>query len=423
MDTEIKFQFVRSLKRIALVKTAILLWNGIQSEQSRTFEQFSERWREIETRIKVKVLFLQLPKVLEGEMKSFVKPIGFQILKWLFSHQDIIPLSIALINKFYWTHQGTIDRKKTARCLFIHGHKGIPAAVRFNIACTYCLTDDIPVLWNEMTPNVRRRFGASRTFTDFLSTFWTYRILGDTGTVNRLIRTGIGHNDYGLYPSLFLLSTESGNVVASEFFFKKLSEEERNDVMVSTATDLAVSRYIGPDGVNDVKESHYSDVLVFLLSVMNDEERIEVFESDPSSVLFCLADWPFQDVLIPAMTLAYEFLLKDAVHRVAEAHFEVLESIVHKESKDSGTYIYNRLFTQIWNLMPENIKEYVASDDSCEYLLLKLFWLKDQTNILLILDKASPEIKRSFTSFLKANHTLCRSRFIKTLYQKLGTIE
>lgn len=392
MSTEIRFYTVHSLKCTSSVRIAILLWNGIQSIPSYSFNQFMEQWQAIEDSIKRNVCFLHLPKLLEGELKCFVKPIGFQILKWLFYHKDIVLVSIMFINKFYWTDRGTIDRKKTAEWLV--ANQDIQVANRYKLACIYCLENEIPVLWSKISINERRRFITSFACADKLTAFWTYKEEGKMEALNLMIRTEMGHNSRSVNHALLLMVARSGNVVASEYFLNKLTTEERKSSMVNIAAYLASKRYYEP-GVADVEKSHYTDVLCFLLSRMRVEEQAAVFAIDPIAVFYSLTDWPFQDVLLQVMMLAdaENFLRNRDIRYKGHGIYKILESVAEKESPDSENYIHNRLFTDIWQCMPAEVKEYLVTHTEGAGLLSKLFSRKDRKNIKLILGKASQEVK------------------------------
>ncbi|GFX28465.1 hypothetical protein TNCV_1152741 [Trichonephila clavipes] len=48
-----------------------------------------------------------------------------------------------------WTSLGTIDAKKTAEAVI--KDENLPVTKRYEIACTYCLKDEILKLWRELS--------------------------------------------------------------------------------------------------------------------------------------------------------------------------------------------------------------------------------------------------------------------------------
>ncbi|GBN94481.1 hypothetical protein AVEN_48730-1 [Araneus ventricosus] len=146
---------------MALRRVAVFLWSDSDILSSISKFQMSEfafdkTGREcgitIEDKIKYKMFKLKLPESLTKQMIVFIRPISLEIGRCEKSHeyylwmkiQEILPNSA----KLCWTTAGTIDNKKTAeklvRCYVLD------VVERYELACSYCLEDDIPLLWEKL---------------------------------------------------------------------------------------------------------------------------------------------------------------------------------------------------------------------------------------------------------------------------------
>ncbi|GBM14348.1 hypothetical protein AVEN_55341-1 [Araneus ventricosus] len=154
------YTLMPSLEHIALVKVATTLWN--QDDIRALIEKFyseivsgrriREKWQVIEDKVVEKLPQLSQPEPLKSEILGFIKPIGSQILKWLEYHIKNCQLHMKLPN-LCWTPEGTVDKKKTAEVL--SKDENLDITRRYELACIYCLEDDIPELWNKIPKNHR----------------------------------------------------------------------------------------------------------------------------------------------------------------------------------------------------------------------------------------------------------------------------
>ena len=356
-----------SLEHIALVKTASTLW--IQSDIRLLIkfnfslvgaDQFRE-WQKIENRVTNRVSQLPLPEVSKEKIIAFIKPIGLEILKWMEYH-CIGYIQVDLPTDFSWKAQGTIDRKKTAEMLI--KNKNLDICKRYKLACVYCLENEISVLWNEIPVIVRRSFSirlpkksSSQKFPEIcvqdnqrdLESLWTY------------IKQRGYDRASSYYQHLFKCCVITGNQVAAEYFYEKLSVTETHDFLVRYAR-------LEADG----------DVLYFLLTLMNKDQQIEVLERVPYKVLKVFLDWPLQSLFTDVANFMWDFLSE-------EDYDTLLNKIVDKIRDDCKICNYKILFINSLQQSPPRLKNYVIGEHANGFLLTHLYLNKDKENFKLLL--------------------------------------
>lgn len=168
-----------SLEHITLVKIAAILWNlpdvrALMMKFCLPLQPCEEspsrkKWQAVEEIVIEKVSKLPQPRHLQEKVLGLVKPIGLQILKWIEYHCKNF-LGVNLPNEFCWMAQGTLDKKKTAGVLIKDEQMDITE--RYNLACIYCLEEDIPKLWNKIPENRRNFLIVNQTQSMLCSRNW-----------------------------------------------------------------------------------------------------------------------------------------------------------------------------------------------------------------------------------------------------------
>lgn len=368
-----KSAFLPSLKHIALINACTSFWTPVHSYKLNSFEEFSNRWYEIEHRIKQNVRQLNLPKTLKKQILCLIKIIGCQIRKWMEYHDQ--NMSILLADDFCWTQGGTIDKKKTAEIIL--KNEALPAPTRYKLACIYCLDYYIPVIWKEMREWQRFKFNHFRC-SDPLITYWTCITAGKEQKLNQFIRNTTGHDNYTPAHFAFMVAEESGNVDASEYFWQKLTPEERCLSLVTTTAELT----------RKCRETDFAHAFFYLLSKMVEEDQAEVFEGCAVGVAKCLTDWPWQRFLLQT--------LNRIPTRLQETYYKkVLYCIALKQSPDCRDCIYKELFAEVWKQMPNFIKiDVLIHLKYGQGLIVCLLRNRDITSIKLVFGSVTKEFKK-----------------------------
>ncbi|GBN68245.1 hypothetical protein AVEN_68597-1 [Araneus ventricosus] len=323
MEKQLKCVLLLSLKEMALRKVMVILWSDsdilafiskLQFDML-TPDEIETEWRETaEDKVKDKVAKLELPESLKKQMIDVVYPIGLEIGRWKESHEDyfldswdqIIAPDLA---KLCWTAAGTIDCRKTAEKLI---HCDVLYVVQsYRLACDYCLEDYIPLLWEEVPEWMKDQFCNYKGLSPHLKFCWPYILKGEQSKLDYLLRTS-DRNLTTFNQYAFEYSAENGNKTATEYFFHKLTDEEReNSLMRTTHAVVAAIQNISPSEYfeDSPKDSpKFSSVLCYLLSVMTPVQQMEIFESRPVDILFSFLDWPWQDLFSENAGLIWTFL-------------------------------------------------------------------------------------------------------------------
>ncbi|GBN32582.1 hypothetical protein AVEN_99326-1, partial [Araneus ventricosus] len=283
---------------MALRKVAIVLWHQadilalVKSFRcrSRTCDSTIRQWQQsVENVVKERVSMLLLPDSLKEELVHVVKPIGPEILKWKMHHESLISDSYFALDQLFWTSAGTVDYRKTAEILI--RQERITVISSYKLACIYCLYDNIRVIGEKLFSDEDNILRISEPK---LVIFWTHLIRGEVAKLDVLInRNNNGERERTVYQYAFESAATSGNKAATEYFFQKLTLEEREASLLETAQSVIDQRYFADSFPYDFPKEELCDVLCYLLSQMKEEEQIQVFKKHPYKTLRCFMDWPW----------------------------------------------------------------------------------------------------------------------------------
>lgn len=308
-----------SLQHITLVKVVAALWNqeDVRGLIKSSVSIPSLSMPKIEDIVEDKLQQLLIPQLLKLKAISYIKPIGLQIFNWLQYHSSDLYLLVQLPAEFSWTAQGTINRKTTAEMLITD--ENIDLCTRYKLACINCLEDGIKNLWNIM-PEYHRKYFLNQGSLNMNSQrnevyFWSLKMNQEMLYVS--------------YKTLFETSALDGNKVATTYFLNKLTPREREQSLVKVANRVT-----------------NSEILIYLLSQLKEEQQIEVFKNNSSIVVQSFTHWPFQNLFIAIIESGmWKFLSKDVFH-------ELLQFLIQKICDDDQDWDYKKLFMEFWPESP-----------------------------------------------------------------------
>lgn len=387
--------FILSLEHIALLKVVLKLWNqdDIKNLMSKFCFPFfntdlTDEWLKIEDRVREKAVQLPLPKLLKDETLGFIKPIGFQILRWMEHHRDTF-FNIDLPDEFLLTPQGTINEKETAKMLI--ENESLDISTRYKMSCVYCLEEDILRLWNKLPEERKRTFYSEEDPTYVhqheLVFLWTYDIKGEIAKVNDMIERKLQQR-CSPYQYAFECAVKHGNRVAIQYFFKKLTSSERKESLMKSVGYIVYER-LDINKCSEFLYEYYSDVLCILVSLMDEEQQMEVFKDFPCHFLISFLDFPWQIFFMEIANRMWNFLPED-VYGV------LLLRMVDKLNQGYRDFNYRKLFMEYWQQSPNSHKRYVLNESHESYLLLKIFKSKDKNIIKLFFQDAMINEKKKF---------------------------
>ncbi|GBM04971.1 hypothetical protein AVEN_60181-1 [Araneus ventricosus] len=253
-------------------------------------------WRESVYEMLVKISKLGLPESLTKQLIDTVRPMGRHLGRWKVfheeylqdSHDEEIYFDVPILGKLCWTAAGAVDYRKTAEELI--RSDVIDTVKKFKLACLYCLEDYIPLFWQEL-PTENKKYFCSKRGSRLqsgaldLQFWWTYIVKGEESKLEYLTRSH-RRDQVTFHQYAFQCSAEKGNKTAAEYFFQKLTHEQKNASLINTARALVAFRNAIP-GVypENFPKEKFSDVLRYLLSLMTPDQQMQIFQEEPSNVL------------------------------------------------------------------------------------------------------------------------------------------
>ncbi|XP_055925874.1 uncharacterized protein LOC129957545 [Argiope bruennichi] len=309
----------------------------------------------------------KVPQTMKHELFSLMKSVSREIIKWLDLHENYLgPCNLnemENLEHLCWTALGSIDYPDTAATL-IRLEK-LHLTQRYKLACLYCLEEDIRELWRKMPEKSKKSYydaDPANLKQPYLVIVWTFILKGkEKKCLRYFAEKGKFHpsiNHFG-----FESAATCGYRTATQYFYEKLTFEEREKVLMKTAMSVASRRS------NDYyfymeERQQLGDVLFYLMSVMQPYEQKILLSHRPCEILKCVLDWPRQDAFIEFAKSAYPSLSLRAYIRV----------LFNLSRRSSWGYNHSKLFQEFFLLDPldfslslivynDILRDFIRSDD------------------------------------------------------------
>ncbi|XP_055927449.1 uncharacterized protein LOC129958797 [Argiope bruennichi] len=317
------------LQELSLRKLLVILWtqddviSAIQKFQctSSPLDRMMIIWRNtVEIEVQRKILNIGLPSRLEKKMKALVKPMGCDILKWKLFHEHYFShangyMGLHFLKQLQWTKAGAIDYGKTAEKLI--RLEMLDIVERYKIACFYCLSDDIPLLWEALPENTKSTFtneDISSIADAKLEYYWPYVLRNEE---DDLILKRISEDETPLYMWAFQTFTCLGNKPAVEYFYQKLPKGREDACLFRAMKAIIESQewFITPEWSVTYPQGRLSDVLCYIFPLMRIETQWHVLEHYTRGVLSCFLEWPCHDLFLKLADTIWEKFPSEEMYR------------------------------------------------------------------------------------------------------------
>ncbi|GBL94866.1 hypothetical protein AVEN_197541-1 [Araneus ventricosus] len=281
---------IRRLASVLFKESNILA--SISNYHSTLFplDNYKEKvWREtVEDKLPDEISKLGLPKSLTVLLTDTVRPMGRQIRLWKeflekylhYNSGEEIHFDAPILEKLQWTIAGAVDYQKTAEELIRSDYMDI--LKRYRLACLFCMENYIPMLWKELPKENKRHFYSKkdrclRRGGMGLEFWWPYIIKGQESNLDDLTRS-YRRDQITFHQYAFQCSAERGNKTAAEYFFQKLTHEEKHASLMSTTRGLLTHQYTTRNYADKrFPREIFSELLSYLLSVMTPEQQMRIF--------------------------------------------------------------------------------------------------------------------------------------------------
>ncbi|GBM67601.1 hypothetical protein AVEN_44749-1 [Araneus ventricosus] len=391
MEKQPKWAMKLSLKEIAMRKiiagiyqeSDILAPIGKFQFKLMCCNEYHKRWREtVEENVKQKISKLVLPQSLKKQLNCIAKLMGFHLRDWKEFHECYLfefeeQFDIPVLEKMCWTTAGTVDYRKTAEELIRYGVVDIEK--RYQLACLYCLEDFISVLWEELSEDIKRVFynedETSQILHPHLYRCWPYILKGEESKLDNLSRSH--RNQFTFTHIVFEYSATTGNKTAAEYFFQKLTHEERESSLIRAARGVLADKNLleASESCDSFPKENLPDVLCYLLSRLSPKQQMKIFKEKPSQVLRCFFYWPWQDLFLEIAELIWNFL--------PESHYD---DLLKKIGLINSEYLFPSLYQKFFIHSPRDFKKHFV-DRECRVgssLFSDIFFTEDSVTIEVI---------------------------------------
>ncbi|KAL7634528.1 UNVERIFIED_CONTAM: hypothetical protein RMT77_014905 [Armadillidium vulgare] len=332
----------------------------------------SERWFE-NTEKKVLDVLKELPFGLREKIPTsvviFCLSQSMEWAKFLYEEFDLpLDYSCSFLKSSFFTSKGILNEEKAAREILKDTE--LSPSLKFCIACYYCLSDVIPVLWEQLPVDKRPKSEIDIRVHDIgfrirkeMAILWSYSLLGKPNFIMKKM-----DDSFSLYKFKKTFDNESYrncSDVAFKKCFEELNESEKEEALIFTR-----------------------DKLTYFLSNM---ETFGYCESDTTPYLFPLQLFlPYQKYLEIAI-----FLLRHLDHRRLKEFFQPVT--LHYVLFHSLSWPYQHMFmdivSQFWEVLPKSgfclllhrimsLIENKSSSKLCDYhKILRDFWIQSSSSL------------------------------------------
>ncbi|KAL7635013.1 UNVERIFIED_CONTAM: hypothetical protein RMT77_013998 [Armadillidium vulgare] len=293
-----------------------------------------------------------------------------QSMEWAKFHNEEFDLpfdySCSFLRSSFFTSKGILNKEKAAREILKDTE--LSPSLKFCIACHYCLSDVIPVLWEQLPEDKRPKIknkvfengfciGGRNEMTDL----WSYFLLGEVEILME------GRNDsFSLYKfkkTFDDVSSRNCSDVAFKKCFEELNESEKEEAVIFTSCELPDKMTFGRDKCDTpflfplqllLPFQKYIEMAIFLLRNLDERQLIMFFQPVILHyVLFNLLGWPYQHLFMDVVSQFWEELPKTLFYVLL---YRIVSLIKNKSS--SKLCDYRNILRDFWIQSSPSLKRF-----------------------------------------------------------------
>ncbi|XP_055925209.1 uncharacterized protein LOC129957091 [Argiope bruennichi] len=390
MKKQLSFSVKLTLEEMALRRYFINLWcemDVLSSIENLKYEYLtkgtlpSDFGTTLNEMVKEKISNLVLPESLKKRMMVLIIPVGLDIVRWKVFHENSVNwscdgLGLDILKQLCWTPAGTVDYPKTAEKLL--SLEALRVQTRYKLAALYCLVDYIPSLWEQLPKSCKTHYLSDSPFVPSrvkLDVAWAYLLTEQESTLDSIV-ANLSPGDSFLQLAC-KYSALGGNKGGAEYFFKRLTNAERNSFLVPLVNEIILDRNRElRRRAGDFPIEKLSEVVCFLLSQVSLEQQIQVLKKQPYEFFRCFLDWPLQDLCLEMAYLFQYFL--------SNHHYFLFIDSIAKDMDNSNHYFPNFL-QELFQNSPSIFKNiFVAFERFHICFFYKFFNAEDMQTIKII---------------------------------------
>ncbi|KAL7634649.1 UNVERIFIED_CONTAM: hypothetical protein RMT77_015026 [Armadillidium vulgare] len=252
-----------------------------------------------------------------------------QSIEWAKFHKEEFGLpfdySCSFLRSSFFTSKGILNKEKAAREILKDTE--LSPSLKFCIACHYCFSDVIPVLWEQLPEDKRPKMKNKVFKNGFcidgrneMAGLWCYSLLGELEIL--MEEKDDSFSLYKLKKTLCNVSSRNCNDVAFKKCFEELNESEKEEAAIYAIDILYYflrKRKIFERNANPVMYplqlflpfQKYLEIAIFLLRHLNERQLMVFFEPVLLHyVLFHSLCWPYQHMFMDIVNQFCEVLPK-----------------------------------------------------------------------------------------------------------------
>ncbi|KAL7631673.1 UNVERIFIED_CONTAM: hypothetical protein RMT77_018021 [Armadillidium vulgare] len=290
-----------------------------------------------------------------------------QSIEWAKFHNEEFDLpfdySCSFLRSSFFTSKGILDEEKAAREIIKDIE--LSPSLKFCIACYYCLSDVIPVLWEQL-PEHKIDNGFRTRGRNEMADMWSYSLLGELEII--MEEEDDSFSLYKFKKTFDDVSSRNCNDVAFKKCFEELNESEKEkalifarDILYYFLSNMETFGYRESDTTPYLFPlqlflpfQKYLEIAIFFLRHLDERQLMVFFEPlTLHYVLFHLLSLPYQHMFMDVVSQFWEVLPKTGfcllLHRIV--------SLI-KNKSSSKLCDYHNILRDFWNQSSASLKKF-----------------------------------------------------------------
>ncbi|KAL7632203.1 UNVERIFIED_CONTAM: hypothetical protein RMT77_017471 [Armadillidium vulgare] len=296
-----------------------------------------------------------------------------QSMEWAKFHKEEFDLpfeySCSFLRSSLFTSKGILNKEKAAREILKDTE--LSPSLKFCIACHYCLSDVIPVLWEQLPEDKRPKIENKVLENSFciegrnkMADLWSYSLLGELQFILKKTKDNFSLYKFKKSLKYNVLGRDCGDV-AFKKCFEELNESEKEKALIFSRNKLR-SLICNIESFGSYRSIHlfplqlflpfqkYIEMAIFFLRHLDERQLMVFFEPVLLHyVLFHLLSWPNQHLFMDVVSQFWEALPDTGfcllLHRIV---------ILMKNKSSSQLCDYHNILRDFWIQSSPSLKSF-----------------------------------------------------------------
>lgn len=351
-----------NLQRFAMIRIAVNLWTQkkwndtvskiiFECRKKNDILDWERKWIGVTETAFADIHRLNLPVAMVDQLEFIVEMVGHELLFFLKYYKDNYSYdsyrkNYIRVEEIAWTSFGTIDKVKTH-----HNFSYRCAMAHVKLACPLCLDDTIIRLWVRIMQN-KKLTSVTRMYLSYFNLAEPFQLIIFWGNVfkNAVCRLQFMRDPLNMLrqvttinEKMTLISAQEGNVEGFVYFWKKLTEDERDSMLP------ILMRIFNDETIRSTRYASFSEIILFIMNQVNEDARQEIIRQCSFILINGLLEkWPYHGIIVNQFDRIIPHLSTAEYKRIvleilAKMHYIETTRLKHKYYRDEFRFLWGNM--------------------------------------------------------------------------------